>query len=65
MYPNAHIIYGSKGTNAGEEKLVEYLISPDLNILNMGKNPNFLITGMKEISEFTLGTTQLGILSED
>jgi hypothetical protein len=64
MYPNAHIVQGSKGTNSEEKKLLEYLISPDLNILNMGNNPNFFNSGMKEISEFTLGTTQLGILAE-
>jgi hypothetical protein len=31
----------------------------------MGNIPSFLISGMKEISEFTLGTTQLEILAED
>jgi len=37
---------------------MEYLVSIDLNILNRGKKPTFVIINKKEVIDMTLGTNK-------
>jgi hypothetical protein len=41
---------------------MEYLVSLNLNILNQGNKPTFVIHNRKEVSEFTLETNKIGNL---
>jgi hypothetical protein len=39
---------------------MEYLVSTNLNILNKGNEPTFVISNRKEIKYLTLGTSKIG-----
>jgi hypothetical protein len=41
---------------------VEYLVSTNLNILNKGNEPTFVISNRKEVIDLTLGTDKIGDL---
>jgi hypothetical protein len=51
-----HILWGSNDINPRGESLVEYLMSSNLNILNQGNKPTFVISNGKEAIDLTLGT---------
>jgi hypothetical protein len=58
--PNAHhILWGSTDTNPRGESFMEYLVSSNLNILNQGNEPTFVIRNRKEVTDLTLGTTRI------
>jgi hypothetical protein len=63
MCANAHhILWGSNGTNPRGESLMEFLVSSNLNILNHGKEPTFVVCNKNEVIDLTLGTTNIGNL---
>jgi hypothetical protein len=55
-----HIIWGSMDINPRGECLMEYLVSTNLNILNKGDKPTFVISNRKEVTDLTLGTDKIG-----
>jgi hypothetical protein len=61
-YANAYILWGSKDINPTGESLVENLISSNLDILNTGNKPTFVISNKKEVTDLTLGTNHIGNL---
>jgi hypothetical protein len=54
-----HTLWGSTGTNPRGETLMEYLVSSNLNILNRGNEPNFVVRNRKEVIDLTLGTNTI------
>jgi len=44
---------------------MEYLVTSNTNILYTGNKPTFPISGRKEVTDTTLGTTQLQNLVEN
>jgi hypothetical protein len=61
--PNAHhIFWGSTGTNPREENLLEFLVRLNLNILNHGNEPIFVVCKRKEVTDLTLRTNTIGNL---
>ncbi|PNF19291.1 hypothetical protein B7P43_G07515 [Cryptotermes secundus] len=59
-----HILWGSTGTNPRGESLMEFLVSVNLNILNHGNEPTFVVCNRKEVSDLTLGTNSIGNLTK-
>jgi hypothetical protein len=57
-----HILWGSTGTNPRGNSLMEFLVSLNLNILNRGKEPAFVVHNRKEVVDLTLGTNKIGDL---
>jgi hypothetical protein len=57
-----HIIWGSTDITPRGECLMEYLVSTNLNILNKGNEPTFVISNRKEVIDLTLGTDKIGDL---
>jgi hypothetical protein len=57
-----HILWGSTGTNPRGESLMEFLVSSNLNILNHGNGPNFVVCNRKEVIDLTIGTTNIANL---
>ncbi|PNF26374.1 hypothetical protein B7P43_G17902 [Cryptotermes secundus] len=57
---NAHrILWVSTGTNPRGESLMEFLVSSNLNILNHGNEPTFVVCNRKEVIDLTLGTNNI------
>jgi hypothetical protein len=54
-----HIICQSMDTNPRGECLMEYLVSTNLNILNNGNEPTFVIRNRKKVIDLTLGTDKI------
>jgi hypothetical protein len=54
-----HILWGSTGTSARGEALMEYLVSLNLNILNQGNEHTFMVCKRKEVINLTLGTNKI------
>jgi hypothetical protein len=60
---NAHrVLWGSTGTNQTGEGLMEFLVSSNLNILNCGNEPTFVVRNRKEVIDLTLRTNKIGDL---
>jgi hypothetical protein len=57
-----HTLWGSTGTNPRRESLMEFLVSLNLNILNHGKKPNFVVCNRKDVTDLTLGGNKTGNL---
>jgi hypothetical protein len=57
-----HILWGRTGTNPSGESFMRYLASLNLNILNQGNEPTFVIHNRKEVIDFVLGTNKIGNL---
>jgi hypothetical protein len=57
-----HILWGSTGTNPRGDSLMEYLVRSNLNILNHGNEPNFVVRNRKDVIDLTLGTNKIGDL---
>jgi hypothetical protein len=57
-----HILWGSTGTNPRCDSLMEFLVSSNLNILNRGNEPTFVVRNWKEVVVLTLGTNKIGDL---
>jgi uncharacterized protein affecting Mg2+/Co2+ transport len=55
-----HITWQSTGTNQRGESLKTYLVSSNLNILNKGNEPTFLISNRQEITDLTPRTNEVG-----
>lgn len=53
-----HILWGSSDTNGRGEKLVEYLATTSLDILNKGNEPTFVNKLRQEVLDVTLTTQQ-------
>lgn len=51
-----HTCWGSTDINPRGEKLMEYLVSTTLNILNRGNEPTFVTSRREEVIDITLGT---------
>jgi hypothetical protein len=48
-----HTLLGSTGTNPRGENLLDFLVSSELNILNRGNEPNFVVCSRKEVFDLT------------
>jgi hypothetical protein len=59
-----HILWGSTGTNPRRVSLLEFLVSSNLNILNHGNEPSFVVCN-KEVTDLTLGTNKISNLVSD
>jgi hypothetical protein len=46
-------------TNPSGENLMEFLVSSNLNILNHGNEPTFVVCNRKEVIDLTLGTNKM------
>jgi hypothetical protein len=57
-----HILWGSSGTNPRAECVIKFLVSSNLNILNQGNEPIFVVCNRKEVIDLTLGTNNIGNL---
>jgi hypothetical protein len=57
-----HILWAIADVNSTEECLMEYLLSLNLNILNQGNEPTFVVRNRKEVIDLTLGTNRIGNL---
>jgi hypothetical protein len=54
-----HIVWGSTGINPRGSSLLEYLVSANLNILNKGNEPTFVVSNRQEVIDLTLGTDKV------
>jgi hypothetical protein len=54
-----HTLWGSTGTNPRGESIMEYPVSSNLNILNHGNEPTFVICNKKKVINLTLGTNKI------
>src|SRR5262249_43000658 len=54
-----HVVWGSTNVNSRGESLLEYLSSTDLEILNRGNSPTFVIENRQEVIDITLATPDL------
>jgi hypothetical protein len=57
-----HTLRGSTGVDPRGESLMEYLVSFNLNILNHGNEPTFVVSNKKEVIDLTLGTKEIANL---
>jgi hypothetical protein len=57
-----HTLWGSTGVNPRGVSLMEYLVSSNLNILNHGNKPTFVVSNRKEVIDLTLGTNKIANL---
>jgi splicing factor 45 len=53
-----HKLWGSNGSNPRRESLMEFLVSSNLNILNHGNEPTFVVCNRREVIDLTLGTNK-------
>jgi hypothetical protein len=53
-----HTLWGSTGSNPAGERLMEFLVSSNLNILNHGNEPTFVVCNRREVIDLTLGTNK-------
>jgi hypothetical protein len=60
-----HILWGSTGTNPRGVSLLEFLVSSNLNILNHGNEPTFVVCNRNEVTDLTLGTNKISNLVSD
>ena len=60
-----HIVWGSTGINPRESSLLQYLVSANLNILNKGNEPTFVVSNRQEVIDLTLGTDKVVDLVSD
>jgi hypothetical protein len=60
-----HIVWGSTGINPRGSSLLEYLVSANLNILNKGNEPTFVVSNRQEVTDLTLGTDKVVDLVSD
>jgi len=59
-YTNAHhICWGSSDINRRGEALLEYLITTDLDILNTGNSPTFIVSNRQEVIDISLASNDL------
>ncbi|XP_036148374.1 uncharacterized protein LOC118647462 [Monomorium pharaonis] len=54
-----HTVWGSTDTNRRGEKLLEFLVSTDLEILNRGKEPTFVTAVRREVLDLTICSRQI------
>lgn len=54
-----HPLWGMRSTNDRGKKLVEYLFTTNLNILNVGSEPTFVTKRCKTIIDITLATEEV------
>jgi hypothetical protein len=54
-----HIVSGSTGINPRGHYLLQYLVSTNLNILNKGNKPTFVVTNRQEVIDLTLRTDNI------
>jgi hypothetical protein len=54
-----HNLWGGTGTNPRGESLMEYLVGSNLNILNRGNEPTFVVRNRKEVFDLTLGSNKI------
>ena len=54
-----HQLWGSIDTNQRGQRLVEYLVTTDLDILNVGNTLNFRNSVREEVLDITLCTSSL------
>jgi hypothetical protein len=57
-----HLLCGNIGTNPREEKIMEFLVNSNMNILNQGNVPNFEVCNRKKVIDLTPGTNKIGNL---
>jgi len=49
-----HVVWGSTDTNTRGERLMEFLIQEELDLLNRGSKPTFVISNRKEVLDITV-----------
>ncbi|XP_036146028.1 uncharacterized protein LOC118646684 [Monomorium pharaonis] len=54
-----HTVWGSTDTNRRGEKLLKFLVSTDLEILNRGREPTFITAVRKEVLDLTICSRQV------
>jgi hypothetical protein len=54
-----HTLWGSTGSHPGQETLMEFLVSSNLNIHNHGNEPTFVVCNRREVIDLTLGTNKI------
>jgi hypothetical protein len=54
-----HTLWGSTSTNPRGESLLEFLANSNLNILNRGNKPTFVVCSRKEVIDLTLQTNRM------
>jgi len=54
-----HICWGNSNTNRRGEALLEYLITTDLDILNTGNSPTFVVSSRQEVIDISLASNDL------
>jgi hypothetical protein len=59
---NAQILWRSTGTNTRGESLLESLVSLNMNILNHGNEPTFVVCNRKEVTDLTVVTNKISNL---
>jgi hypothetical protein len=57
-----HTLWGSTGKNPRGGRFAEFLGTSNLNILNPGNEPNFVVCNRMEVIDLTLGTNKIGNL---
>jgi hypothetical protein len=55
-----HTLWGSTGTNPRGESFMNFLVSSNLNILNPGNEPTFVVCNRKAVIDLTPGTNKIG-----
>jgi hypothetical protein len=53
---------GGTGTNPRRESFMEYLVSLNLDILNQGNKPTFVVRNTKKVTDLTSATHKIGNL---
>ncbi|XP_036138479.1 uncharacterized protein LOC118644326 [Monomorium pharaonis] len=54
-----HTVWGSMDTNRRGEKLLEFLVSTDVEILNRGREPTFVTAVRREVLDLTICSRQV------
>ena len=54
-----HICWGSSNINERGSALLEYLVTTDLDVLNKGTKPTFVISNRQEVIDITLATSDI------
>jgi hypothetical protein len=54
-----HTLWGSTSSNQRGDSLMEFLVSSNLNTLNHGNEPTFVVCNRKEVIDLTLGTNNI------
>jgi hypothetical protein len=60
-----HILWGSTDINPRGQSLAEHLVSSNMDSINRGNKPTFVISNRREVIDLTLGNNHIGNLVTD